>query len=376
MFLQMEVPRGRRDEDVVEELGELVSEMLRSRLDFGGAGRDPLQFLDFKAVEESPSQPLGEQSISVVVCTRDRPETLADCLASLKRMDSFQLREVIVVDNAPSSDATRRCFEEMVVDDERFRYVLEPKKGLSNARNKGLACASGTWVAFTDDDVVVDPKWLSGIARGIARTKGIGCVTGLVAAARLDTPAERFFEKRTAWSSFLEPRVYDLRDDCGISPLFPLDAGRFGTGANFALQRELAMALGGFDPALGAGSLARGGEDLDMFVRILSCGARIAYEPSAVVWHFHRVEERELRKQLYGYAVGLGAYLTKQFGTPRFRKMLLRGALNGAAHMMGIWNRSSGEGLRARIVLLEAIGLLKGPFAFSMGSLKRQPVPW
>src|SRR5688572_22573693 len=94
-------------------------------------------------------------AISVVVCTRDRPEELSRCLDSLAAMD-YRPHEVLVVDNAPATDATRRLVEGRggVV-----RYALEPVPGLDHARNRAIACATGDVLAFTDDDVLVDPRW-------------------------------------------------------------------------------------------------------------------------------------------------------------------------------------------------------------------------
>jgi len=103
--------------------------------------------------------------VSVVLCTRDRTDlvlTALDGLTSL-RYPSF---EIVVVDNAPSSDATRDAVRARFAGDQRVQYVREPRPGLSCARNRGVAEAAADIVAFTDDDVRVDPWWLDGIARG------------------------------------------------------------------------------------------------------------------------------------------------------------------------------------------------------------------
>ncbi len=197
---------------------------------------------------------------SIVLSTRDRPDQLAGALLPLKRLryDSY---EVLVVDNAPSGDETAGRFQEIVGDDPRFRYTLEPRPGLSRARNRGLAEATHDHVAFTDDDALVDPLWLDGLARGFGRSENVGCVTGLVPSAQLDTPPQRYFDQRVWWSAVIESHLYDLATRARESRLFPYDAGRIGTGANFAVDRNLMRRLGGFDEALGAGSPTRGGED-------------------------------------------------------------------------------------------------------------------
>jgi GT2 family glycosyltransferase len=309
------------------------------------------------AAETSWHEPL-----TVVVCSRDRPAQLAMCLNQLRqlRYDAF---EVVVVDNAPSDDEPAKTFRNVVGDDPRFRYVMEPRPGLSRARNRGVAEASFAHVAFTDDDVLVDPLWLEGVARGFSRDRKAGCVTGLIPSAQLDTQFQRYFDQRVWWSSRVEPHVYDLAETAGESRLFPFDAGRIGTGANFAVDRELIERIGGFDQALGAGSPTRGGEDLDAFVRVLRAGRSIVYEPSAIVWHLHRAAFEELRRQLYGFGMGLSAYVTKYLADPTTRWQLLKRIPPGVLHMLSLWGRGEG-GSHSSLVLAEARGMMAGPFAY------------
>lgn len=309
------------------------------------------------AAETSWHEPL-----SVVVCSRDRPAQLGMCLKPLRqlRYDAF---EVVVVDNAPSDDEPAEQFRNVVGDDSRFRYVMEPRPGLSRARNRGLAEAAFAHVAFTDDDVLVDPLWLDGVARGFSRDRKAGCVTGLVPSAQLDTPFQRYFDQRVWWSSRVEPHVYDLIERTRESRLFPFDAGRIGTGANFAVDRELIERIGGFDLALGAGSPTRGGEDLDAFVRVLRAGRSIVYEPSAIVWHLHRAVFEELRRQLYGFGMGLSAYISKYLADPATRWELLRRIPPAVLHMLSLWGRAE-RGSNSSLILAEARGMMAGPFAY------------
>jgi GT2 family glycosyltransferase len=127
--------------------------------------------------------------------------------------------EVLVVDNAPTSNATRECVEEFAATVPHVRYLLEEWAGLSRARNAGLAAALYDWVAFTDDDVLVDPWWLCGVERGIRRGAEVGCVTGLVSPASRVEPEQRYFDQRISGAGSLQERVYDLdkrRDDNAV----------------------------------------------------------------------------------------------------------------------------------------------------------------
>ncbi|MCU1489445.1 MAG: hypothetical protein JWM85_850 [Acidimicrobiaceae bacterium] len=273
--------------------------------------------------------------MSVIVCTRFRPEKLQACIDALLRLD-YPDYEVVVVDNGPDVDS-RAIVEKRGAEDPRLRYAVEPEMGLSRARNTGLHQARHPWLAFTDDDTLVDPLWLRAIARGISRGPDVGAVTGLVPAASLLTESQRYFDRWLSWSGGLQPRVYDLERRPGDNSLYPYNPGVLGTGANFAIERGLAEHLGGFDPALGAGSRAGGGEDLDLFLRVLLSGRAIAYEPAALVWHVHREEPEALARQLYTYGLGYTALLTKHLLDPVSRPQLLRRLPVGVRRMRRAW---------------------------------------
>lgn len=268
-----------------------------------------------------PGPQTGLPPISVVVCTRDRPDQLADALKSIQSLD-YPDYEVVVVDNAARTDATARVVEGL--GDARVRWVAEPIPGLSTARNTGLRAARHELVAFTDDDVFVDRHWLCGIAGGFARAPRVSCVSGLVPSGELRTAAQAYFDQRVSWAGSLEPRLFSMAEPPADQPLFPFQVGRFGTGANFAVKRDRVVQLGAFDEALGAGTAAQGGEDLDMFFRVLIAGDALATEPAAIVWHRHRSDTDALLSQARGYGLGLGAWLTKVGLDPSHRRLAAR----------------------------------------------------
>jgi glycosyltransferase involved in cell wall biosynthesis len=306
---------------------------------------------------------------TVVVCTRNRAESLADCLARLRAL-TYPHLEVVVVDNAPSDDSTRRAVEAIAVLDDRFRYVRELRPGLSRARNRGLAEARGAYVAYTDDDVAVDPDWVQGLVKGFQRRSDVGCVTGLVCTAGITGAAERYFDARTAsWSSRCETQEFDIEGTGSPNPLYPYSPGIFGTGANFAFDRVLLEDLGAFDAALGAGTLTRGGEDLDIFVRILRSGHAIVYEPAALVWHHHRADRAALLQQLFGYGTGLAAFMTKCLADPETRGEVVRRVPLGLRRISGIRAQTRerlGDGAErpGGALLREFAGFAAGPVLY------------
>ncbi len=279
---------------------------------------------DIAALPAAPAadDPLILPPVTVVICTRDRADQLRGALTSVLALD-YPSFDVVVVDNAGATDATRTVVEEEFADP-RVRLVSEPVPGLSRARNTGLLTATGDIVAYTDDDVIVDRAWLTGLVAGFARADDVACVTGLVPSGELRTPVQRFFDDRVSWSKNLRAREFRLSEPPADLPAFPFSVGEYGTGANFALRRDALLRLGGFDTAFGVGSRTGGGEDLDIFTRVIFSGQALVVEPSALVWHRHRSDLGALRAQAVGYGIGLGAWLTKVALTPSTMKVAVR----------------------------------------------------
>ena len=170
------------------------------------------------------------------------------CLYALLDLE-YPRYDIVVVDNDPdtadSAEMIAHHFPESV------RYVREDRRGLASAHNRGLAEVRGEIVAFVDDDVVVDRHWLTGIAEGFAADSGVGCVTGLILPAQLDTPAQLLLERHGGFDKGFGLQIFDTDDHRPGDPLFPFTAGRFGSGANMAFDTEVLRRLGGFDPAMG-----------------------------------------------------------------------------------------------------------------------------
>ncbi|WP_395361159.1 glycosyltransferase [Streptomyces sp. YH02] len=280
---------------------------------------------------------IGAPAISVIVATRNRAGMLRDCLDSLLVLE-YPRYEVIVVDNAPADTTTeelvRREYAGRRDGGPAVRYVREPVPGLARAHNRGLDVAGGAVTAFTDDDTLVDPRWLTALAAPFLADPRTGCVTGLIVPAELDTEAQVALERHGAFGKGYAPRTWSLRDP-PADPLFPFTAGRFGSGANMAFRTELLRGLGGFDPATGTGTPARGGDDLLAFFRVLAHGRSLAYEPAAIVWHRHRRTPEALAAQAYGYGAGFGAFLAAALAhEPRMLPALLRRLAGGLRYMI------------------------------------------
>ncbi|MFD3663097.1 glycosyltransferase [Streptomyces sp. NPDC058659] len=325
--------------------------------------------------------PVKTPAISVIVATRNRAGMLRDCLDSLLAQ-TYPRFEVIVVDNAPADTTTeelvRREYGGLPQDHGPVvRYLREPVPGLARAHNRGLAAARGAISAFTDDDTLVDPLWLTALAAPFLADARTGCVTGLIVPAELDTEAQVALERHGAFAKGYAPRVWSLRAP-PADPLFPFTAGRFGSGANMAFRTELLRDLGGFDPATGVGTPAHGGDDLLSFFRVLARGRSLAYEPAAIVWHRHKRTPEALDAQAFGYGAGFGAYLAGAIvHEPRMLPALLRRLPGGVRYALTRHSEGagpdagpdagpgSGRGATAsRLTRLELRGMLYGPYGY------------
>ena len=298
---------------------------------------------------------------SIVIGTRERPESLATTLDSLLALD-YPRFEVIVVDNACTTARTRQLLESRYSDAPAIRYAREPLPGLAAAHNRGLAEARGEIAAFTDDDVLVDRHWLRELARGFELGDDVACVTGLILPAELETPAQLWLERWVRLNKGYEPKLFDMGAHRPPGKLFPYAAGTFGSGANMAFRTETLRALGGFDPATGTGSRARGGDDLAGFFSVLSAGHTLAYQPAAIVRHAHCRDAESLRALMFDYGAGLGAFLTKiMVDRPDLVLDIAWRAPFGAAHALR--SRPSGRdatGLSKGLAGRERLGMLAG----------------
>jgi len=319
------------------------------------------QVCQLEAIE--PESITSPAPISIVVCTRDRPNLLRTCLEAL-RLQAAEGHQIIIVDNAPSSDATFRLIEQYP-----YRYVCEPTPGLNYARNLGTAFAMHDIVAFTDDDCVPDQGWLRGLAVPF-QDEQVGAVTGLVMPLELDTLAQEHFETYCANRRVFQPRSYRAPQ----TP--PAAAGMAGMGANMAFRRALLRRLGGFDVRFDCGTPTRSGGDTEMFARVLDAKMTIVYRPDALVWHRHCRDMVRLRRIIFGYGVGLYAVLSKRLLEDHDRDayvIAIRWLVGPPLKAACDWLRG-GPATAPDLVWCEFWGALQGPWRY-LAARHRAPQP-
>jgi glycosyltransferase involved in cell wall biosynthesis len=224
--------------------------------------------------------------VSIVVPVYNGASTIDGCLASLIALDyPSDRREILVVDNG-STDTTRDVVARFPVT-----RIVEPRRGASNARNRGIAMSRGEIVAFTDADCIVTTGWLRELIRGFESPR-IGGVAGEILAFPPRSSAERY----AARIRHLSPRRYLAR------PVFP-----FAVTANLAFRRSVFDVVGQFDP-----TSPRGGESTDFCTRFFRrTGLALHFAPRAVVFHRHRITAWALFDQHWSYGRGHAFLYTK-----------------------------------------------------------------
>ena len=324
-----------------------------------------LTSLEGLSVPTAPS----DLKISVVVCTSNRPLDLARCLDSLTACDPAP-DEIVIVDNSPDNPATR----DLVMSRAGLRYVAEPRRGLSRARNAGVAAATGHFIAFTDDDVTVTSNWMTPIRAGFA-DPGVAVVSGLVLPMQLDSAAAVAFEINYGGlaGSFLPTRYDRSLLDTAFGEAPPV--WKVGAGANMAFRRTALARAGPFDERLGAGA-AGCSEDSEMVYRLLLAGGICVYDPAAVVFHRHRDTVSALRQQLRAYMRGHVAALFVQYGHDRAPGNLVRAFVGmpiglAGGFVMTFWHR---ERLRRQLLPWETLGVVEGWLSL-LRLRKTRPVP-
>lgn len=362
------VDRGRPRGWLTAPGGPPDNEELEARF----AGSDTRSGSDAAATLESTVR-ARLPSTTVVVCTRERPLALRRCLLGMAGTLPLGV-DVLVVDNAPQSTSTAEVVDEVEAAGVPAHRVVATRRGLSAARNAALAASSSEVLAFVDDDTIVDPGWLDPLRRAFASDRSVAAAVGFVPSAQLDTPAQYEFERRLAWATRLVPARLSLRSASVPPRPFPYNAGQIGTGANMAVHRQALVEVGGFDPALGAGRLTKGGEDLEIFVRLLRAGWSVAYEPSSIVWHFHPPEMSDLHRKMFDYGSGVTAYLASLLRQPGRADLV--GAL--AAYLrFGVSRRNDTlrSGRDVNLALWECAGLAWGPVAYGAELLRLRRSP-
>ncbi len=222
--------------------------------------------------------------VTVVVPVRNGEAMVGDTIASLLDGDyPADRREILVVDNG-STDATAAEIRRHPVT-----YLSEPRPGVSNARNRGIAAGAGEVFAFIDGDCLADPDWLTELMRPFA-DPDVGCVAGELQHAPGETVAERQATRMLgAWQRYA----------VNSNPPYAITA-------NAAYRAGVFEQIGPFDPRMPRA------QDVELGLRFNERSPlRLAYGERAVVHHRHRSTHRGFFRQQLGWSYGAGLVAAK-----------------------------------------------------------------
>jgi succinoglycan biosynthesis protein ExoM len=202
--------------------------------------------------------------VSICVATFRRPQGLARLLDSLARLTLPKdlVVEIIVVDNDAVGEARSQA---LAVSEaaENARWFVEPRQNISLARNRAVSEARGRWLAFIDDDEVADENWLAAFWAEVESGAGDGFFGPVL--PRLDTVAIPWLGVETFFSRRRHPSGKRI-EACE-------------TSTSNALVLHSLFADCRFDPTWGR----TGGEDSEIFDRMLAAGARFLWCDEAIV---------------------------------------------------------------------------------------------
>lgn len=251
--------------------------------------------------------------LTALVCTRDRPQLLEACLASLAA-DLPEDGELLVVVHGD-----RVAADEVRALGMPARVLHEGRRGKSRQLNAGLAAATHDIVVLTDDDCRVEPGWLAAMAAP--------------------------FRDRTVGAAFGDVRGLSGVRDAPLQPVppgpAPSESWSYANGAAMAVRREAVFAIGGFDERLGPGAPVHG-EEHDLVLRLQEAGWGVVVADAPPVGHVEWRSDQENRRNLLVYSRGAGAFIGAALR--RAPRRWARTAVRRTRYQLHLWRHGGAEG--------------------------------
>lgn len=258
--------------------------------DFGLVTRDRMEKVVVRTCREiiakppaSPALQVPPERISVIVCSRNGSATLEACLEALGKQ-THPNHEVLVIDDG-STDAVPEIARRFPF----VRYVRQEHAGLSAARNYGMHEATGTLLAYTDDDCIPDEDWLTYVCHAFEDPQ---CVAA--GGPNLPPPPRNLTESCVAVAPGAPSHVLLNDEEAEHLP-----------GCNLVIRKVALQAVGGFRE-----EYRSAGDDVDVCWRLQAHGGKLRFVPAALVWHHRRFT--------------ISAYLRQQLGYGRAEAMLVQ----------------------------------------------------
>ncbi|MEL7042379.1 MAG: glycosyltransferase family 2 protein [Pseudomonadota bacterium] len=245
--------------------------------------------------------------VSVVICTRDRADSLGRCLSYIQEIEFEDAWHLVIIDNG-STDHTREVVETARAEGRiEIDYVYEALPGLARARNAARPFVKGDLIFFTDDDCYVAPDILTALEAAFEDPQ-TGFVSGRI---MLFDPTDY-------------PATINESTDCVVFEANSFIRAGAVKGASLGFRTEVLEDIDWFDPLFGAGAHFAS-EDCDAAGRASLANWRGRYVPEMVVHHHHGRKASDIGGLLKAYAIGRGAYHTKLFYVPGGKRASLKG---------------------------------------------------
>lgn len=299
-------------------------------------------------------------TVSVVICTRERPEQLARCLDRVARLAPAPT-EIVVVASGRSDAATRAMAER-----HGARYVVEPRRGVSAVRNTGAMLARADLVAYTDDDAEVDPDWLAAHVDAFADPEVGACTGRILPLGSSGSPARTNHEGDFGTTPF--------RLDAASSDWFSqINFGRVGIGPNMVFRRSLIEHGLRFDEGIGVGTPIPGCEEHRALSDVVRSGFAVVYLPGSVVRHggdWSVTEARLRRRRIQTASVAYATMLMIE--EPASRPLVVREALRSLRRRPELMQPSVRAVLPTSTARLDAVrALALGPLLYVRTCMQR-----
>lgn len=291
--------------------------------------------------------------ISLIVCTYNRSELLVQTLNSILQTEMGNLTiEVVLIDNN-SSDNTKAIADKFTYANPEinFKYILEQKQGLSNARNRGIVESRYDILTFIDDDVILAQDFFMEIERAFKIIEDALIIGGKVI---LKYPL-----KKPLWLN-AELENYLSKLDYG-NEIIPVDfKANWLVGANLSFRRK-AFEKFEFNPSLGRfGNNLISGEEVEIGSKILDAGGKAYYYPLISLQHVisrDRIEKKFFKRRYYSGGISSGS-LAKLNNEKTFK---VRVKVDILKHLLLFTVSLSGvKRFHMRLLLIEDFAKLKG----------------
>jgi GT2 family glycosyltransferase len=233
---------------------------------------------------------------SLILSTRNRPNMLADLVASVLEGEDVPT-EIVVVDQSSQPDSTlsnwipkRGC---------ELRYRWTQSVGVSRGRNEAIAAAQHNIIVITDDDMLATSNWFGLMVRTLVETGPESVVVGQVVTGKPEN-AGAFSPALPVPLRGSDRKIYRGRVGADVM-----------ASGNMAVFRSAFSKVGAFDARLGPGTPYPGAEDNDLGFRLLEAGYQAIYEPRAILYHRAWRPKRDWMYLCWNYARGQGAFYAK-----------------------------------------------------------------